>query len=187
MDNVLLALWLFLPAGIANAVPVLGARIPYLKQWKTPMDFGKKYRGKPVFGPNKTWRGLCLGVLAAILTALLQFLAYKLLGPSNDLLRSVERLLYTGDNFLLFSVLIGLGAVLGDAAASFFKRRAGIKPGQSWFPFDQADFILGAIILGALVMRFTFQSYLIIFSVWFLAHLITVYLGYKLGIRKSPI
>jgi CDP-diglyceride synthetase len=39
----------------------------------------------------------------------------------------------------------------GDAVKSFFKRRLGITPGKSWFPFDQLDFVLGAILFVSII------------------------------------
>ena len=61
------AFWFFLPAGIANMSPVLASRISWLKSWDTPLDFGKSFRGKPIFGKNKTWRGIVFGTLSAII------------------------------------------------------------------------------------------------------------------------
>jgi CDP-2,3-bis-(O-geranylgeranyl)-sn-glycerol synthase len=35
----------------------------------------------------------------------------------------------------------------GDAVKSFLKRRAGIRPGRPWIPFDQIDFVVGELVL----------------------------------------
>jgi hypothetical protein len=52
---------------------------------------------------------------------------------------------------LLPGLLMGLGAGIGDAVKSFFKRRIDIEPGESWPVFDQLDFFLGAYVLVSLV------------------------------------
>jgi len=51
---------------------------------------------------------------------------------------------YNEINPLIIGPLLGAGALIGDMIKSFFKRRVGIKPGSSWIPFDQIDWIVGA-------------------------------------------
>ena len=65
LSYVFYAIWIFLPAGAANAAPVWANKIRWLKDWQAPLDFGKTFRGKRLFGQNKTWRGLFFGCLAA--------------------------------------------------------------------------------------------------------------------------
>jgi CDP-2,3-bis-(O-geranylgeranyl)-sn-glycerol synthase len=48
-------------------------------------------------------------------------------------------------------VSISMGALFGDIVESFFKRRIGKERGESWYPFDQLDFVLGALILALLM------------------------------------
>ncbi|HSX05849.1 MAG TPA: CDP-archaeol synthase, partial [Candidatus Saccharimonadales bacterium] len=73
--DILFALWFFLPAALANGVPVLVVKIPGLAKLEAPMDFGLSYRGKRILGAHKTWRGFIAGVLTSILTLWLQQLA----------------------------------------------------------------------------------------------------------------
>ena len=65
MSTYISALLLFLPAGIANAVPVLVKKVPGLSKLKAPIDGGISFRGKRLLGANKTWRGLISGTLVA--------------------------------------------------------------------------------------------------------------------------
>src|SRR4051812_27852644 len=53
----------------------------------------------------------------------------------------------------LLGAWIGLGALSGDLVKSFAKRRRGILPGQAWIPFDQIDWLLGALAFAAPVLR----------------------------------
>ena len=69
------ALLFFLPAGVANATPVLANKIPLLNRWDAPMDFGRSWKGQRVFGDNKRWRGFVTGSLFAGLTGVLLVLA----------------------------------------------------------------------------------------------------------------
>jgi hypothetical protein len=53
----------------------------------------------------------------------------------------------TSAGWLATGLRFGFGAVAGDAAKSFFKRRLAIAPGSPWIPFDQLDFAVGALVL----------------------------------------
>lgn len=65
IEIILFVLWFFAPAGVANVTPILVAKLPGLREWSAPMDFGFTYRGKRVFGKHKTWRGFITGVRSA--------------------------------------------------------------------------------------------------------------------------
>ncbi|HET6399618.1 MAG TPA: CDP-archaeol synthase, partial [Candidatus Thermoplasmatota archaeon] len=66
--SILHALWLFLPAYVANMSPVFSAKL--LPRWNAPMDGGRTSKdGKRVLGPGKTWRGLVGGIVAGAATA----------------------------------------------------------------------------------------------------------------------
>lgn len=177
MNLLLIAFLFFLPAGIANMVPMLAARLPLLKKWNTPLDFGRTYKGKRIFGTNKTCRGLVFGTLAGGLTAVLLqsfILQYGIAAIS-----------------LSFAAgsLMGFGALLGDAVESFIKRQKGIEPGASWFPFDQIDYIIGGLLF---VYPITFTLLLpalvaAILVIYFGLHIAASYVGYLMGLKARPI
>jgi len=129
-------LWFFLPAYIANSVPPLLAKCPLLGRWKTPVDCGKEWNKRRLLGDNKTWRGLIGGVILAGIVFLIQA-KYSSVAPQIPY-ASLP---------LWFGLLLGFGALLGDLVKSFFKRRFTIRPGGSWVPFDQIDYVLGAFAL----------------------------------------
>src|ERR1035438_2296195 len=150
MHNILFSLWFFLPGGIANASPVFVSRISFLKWLYIPLDFGKKFRKRRIFGDNKTW----LGILFAISTAFVVIAFQKYGYDHSQWLRTVSGAVdYSQPIIWWLGPLLGLGALLGDALESFFKRQIGIKPGHSWFPFDQIDYILGGLLLSLLVIK----------------------------------
>lgn len=144
--------------------PVLANRIPVLNRWQTPLDFGKKYRGKRLLGDNKTWRGVLFGTLMAGLAAIL-------LGGSS---------FYIG-------CTLGFGALAGDAVESFFKRRRSIDSGESWFFFDQTDYIFGGLIAVVPFVSLTISEVIAIFISYFGLHIIVAFVGYKLGLKDKPI
>lgn len=172
-----------LPAAIANVAPIFSARIPVLKRWNTPMDFGKEFRGRPLLGSHKTWRGLAVGILAATLVLWLQRSAADT-AWTNALTANVD---YTALPVLILGPLFGLGALGGDAIESFFKRRRGTESGASWMPFDQLDYIIGAVLASLPFVILTLRQYLLIFVIWFIMHIASTYVGWKLGLKDQPI
>lgn len=184
MDIILFALWVFLPAGLANGSPVAASRIPFLRDLKAPMDFGRHYRDRRIFGDNKTWRGLLFGILVAILTVWLQQFLYQNYGWAQSMSGNLD---YSTLPTVWLGFLFGAGALLGDAIESFFKRRSGVASGKSWFPFDQLDYIVGGLLLSSLVIPFSLKQYIVIIIVWFAMHVFSVYVGFLLKLRDEPI
>lgn len=183
IDAIIFALWFFLPAGLANASPVIANRIPIVNRLKTPLDFGKSYRGKPLFGKNKTWRGLLAGILIATVTVVLQ----KWLYANSVWLQSTITLVDYSTVNLWLGPLLGAGALLGDAAESFIKRQLGVESGDPWFPFDQIDYIIGGILTSSLVVLLPGYINVTILLVWFGMHLTWSYVGFLLGLKDKPI
>lgn len=184
MNTVLFALWFFLPAGLANAAPVFAHKIPLINRLTHPLDANKKFGKKPIFGKNKTWRGLLAGVIVATVVLWLQQILYQHSLFIQEISQNVN---YTALPILILGPLFGLGALLGDAIESFIKRQVNVEPGESWFPFDQIDYIVGGLVAVSLIVNLSLQQYVAIFVIWFAMHLISVYVGYLLGVRKDKI
>jgi CDP-2,3-bis-(O-geranylgeranyl)-sn-glycerol synthase len=184
MNDLLFSLWFFAPAGFANMAPIFAARAPYLKGLTYPLDGGKSFRGRPILGPHKTLRGLVAAILVGIAAVNLQRVLYV----NYDFFRSIsDSVNYAVINPLALGALLGAGAIIGDAAKSFFKRRAGVPSGHSWFPFDQVDYIIGGLLFSSLVVQLSAFHYLLICAVWILLHLGVSYLGYLLKLKDAPI
>ncbi|MBW3001669.1 CDP-archaeol synthase [Candidatus Woesearchaeota archaeon] len=175
LDLIVSVFWFLLPAGIANMGPVLFKWLPILK---TPVDFNKKFRKKPVFGKNKTWRGLVCGVLVAIIVVYLQ----KLLYPFMQNYSLVD---YSATSVFLLGFLLGFGALLGDLVESFAKRQRNTAPGKSLPPWDQLDWIIGALVLGSLLVPLSVSEIAIALVLFGLLHPLMNILGYALRIKKN--
>ena len=176
MNEVVMAFWFFLAAGIANMSPVLAKRIPLLRRWKTPIDLGGTWRGRRLLGDNKTWRGLLFGTLMGAVTYVLVFRFHGIaFGPENLLMAAIV------------GGLLGFGALAGDAIESFFKRQLDIRPGRPWFPFDQIDYIIGGLVAIYPLLQPSLSFMGIILALYFGLHLIASYVGYLLGLKDSPI
>ena len=170
--SVLGALWLFLPAYVANMSPVFVAKL--LPRWSHPIDGGRVAKdGQRVLGAGKTWRGLAGGALGGGLTAL----ALAAIAPHWGLVSAWDfgahgyvpgTALADTDlsgtpkcaaaaacgaevraawwQVFLFGAALGFMALVGDAVKSYFKRRRKIARGGSWFPFDQLDFVVFGLL-----------------------------------------
>ncbi|HYM38586.1 MAG TPA: CDP-2,3-bis-(O-geranylgeranyl)-sn-glycerol synthase [Thermoplasmata archaeon] len=141
------ALWFFLPAFLANPAAVL---------WGggTPMDFGKTLGdGERVLGDGKTWRGLVGGTLSGALLGLLLYLPFGLLAPASTWSFGLPQtdLATAAVTACLASATLALGALLGDVAAAFLKRRMHKPRGAKAPGLDQYDFVLGALLASLLV------------------------------------
>ncbi len=182
--EIFLALWFFVPAGVANVTPVFAAHIPWLKDRNLPVDFGKKYRGKRIFGSHKTWRGLIVGVIFA--TLVLQLQVY-LVGNSEFLQEATKQIGYLSLPVFVLGPLFGLGALMGDSIESFFKRQRDIKEGDGWFPFDQTDYIIGGAIATMPFVQLSLVQYGLMIFLWLVIHIISTVIGYALGLKDRPI
>ena len=184
VQDILFAIWFMLPAALANAAPVFAAAMPALKKYDAPIDGGKTFRGQPLFGPHKTWRGIISGAVVATLVLWIQ----QVLAANYDWVDFVSGDVdYSSLPLLIVGPLFGIGALGADAIKSFFKRRRGIKSGGSWIPFDQIDYIVGSVFVSLFFVTLSLTQYIWIFIIWFVMHIVVSFIGYKLGLKKSPI
>ncbi len=172
-----------MPAGIANAMPVAAARIPALEPYDHPMDFNKKFRGQRLFGSHKTWRGFIFAFITTIPLVGLQVYLYN----HSDFFRDISYFDYNTVNPVWLSFIFTFGALGGDAVRSFFKRQSGVKPGETWFPFDQIDYVIGGLLASTLVVRLELHQYLLIGIVYFVLHPVVTATFYLLKVREKPI
>lgn len=183
LNEILFALWFFIPAGLANMIPVPVAKIPGLKKYNAPLDFGAELNGKRVFGANKTWRGLIAGLIIATIALWVQQQIVAHFGWFSNI--------DAADNYLTLPVLVlgplmAIGALGGDAIKSFFKRQRGHAPGSVWLPYDLIDHIVGAAIIALPFVQFSGVTYIIVITIWSVANLAISYGGYLMHIKERP-
>lgn len=103
----------------------------------TPIDLGRNFSdGRRIFGDGKTIRGFCIGVGVGILVGVLQIWIRDFSGI--DSLPGLT---------IPVVILLASGALIGDLAKSFFKRRIGKDRGEKWPVADQYDLVAGAFLL----------------------------------------
>jgi CDP-2,3-bis-(O-geranylgeranyl)-sn-glycerol synthase len=170
-------IWFFLPAIMSNMSPIIFRKIPLLNY---PVDFNIQFKGKPLFGKNKTYRGFFFGIIIAILTIFIQKTLYPY--PNNFSLIN-----YNEINIYLLGFLLGFGALFGDILESFFKRRFNIKSGKPWIPFDQIDWIIGAILLSSLYLNLSLRINILSIIFLGLFHPLVNIISYELKLRDDKI
>jgi len=174
-EIILSSLYFILPAYIANAAPVLVKRINFLNY---SIDFNKKISGLPILGKNKTWRGLIFGILSSIIVIFIQYILYDV-----NTFFEISLIDYKSVNFVLLGFLFGFGALFGDMVESLIKRRLNIKSGGPFFPFDQLDFIVGALLFVGFVFFPPITTIVVLFIFTPLIHLLTNIIAYKLKMK----
>ncbi len=187
VKEIAIAFMLFLPAGISNIAPIPASRFDICRKLNIPIDFNKKFRGKRLFGEHKTIRGFLVGVL---LSSTLSTLVYTLLDfhiPLRGSLVSSRIGTHTTALDLLYAGAVGYGALFGDAVESFFKRQIGIKPGGRWIPFDQLDYVLGALVFITIMTNISWINFAIILILGTTVHPVFTYLGWRLKMKNDPI
>ncbi len=149
-----------LPAYVANGTPVIfgGGK---------PVDLGKQFRGKRIFGDHKTLRGTFSCLAAGIIMA------------------SMESAFIP--KLLLVGVLLTAGTAIGDLLGSFIKRQMGMKEGHNLAFFDQYFFLLVALAV-ALPAGYVPEWYGIIFILLLtgILHRLTNILAHKVKIKSVP-
>jgi CDP-2,3-bis-(O-geranylgeranyl)-sn-glycerol synthase len=161
---------LMLPCYVANAAPVLvggGARL----------DLGIKLGdGMDLFGKTKSIRGFIGGIAAGVIAAGILAILWPTLLFGNR-----ETLFLTG-------VMLAVGALVGDAAGSFIKRRLKMAPGKHFNILDQMDFIVGGLVFAYPFASeiYTVPNILFIVIVSYVLHVGANVSANRLGLKKVP-
>jgi CDP-2,3-bis-(O-geranylgeranyl)-sn-glycerol synthase len=159
-EIIIQALWLVLPAYVANASALLfGGGMS--------IDFGKKWKdGRRILGDGKTWRGLFIGAFIGM-TAGFGFSVVAKYAVIIDFPIKIND--FTGFPMMIPIIAsLCFGALIGDILESFFKRRVGKKRGENWIIFDQLDFILG-VLLFSFIMSSLLHVFNLTLENWFLS------------------
>jgi CDP-2,3-bis-(O-geranylgeranyl)-sn-glycerol synthase len=148
------------PAYAANGAPVLfgGGK---------PLDLGKMFLGKRIFGNHKTIKGTASSIAAGLIVGIIEypFLHYM----------------------LAVAVLLTIGANIGDLFGSFIKRRMSVKSGASIPILDQYGFFVFALLF-ALPLGHLPDAYGLVFLVLLTGflHVLTNRGAHKLKLKDVP-
>ena len=137
----------FILAGVAQT---LWLRSPRSRRFSQPLDRSRTWRGRRIFGDNKTWKGFVVMIPAVGLSFLAMRCIFALRESWLEQLWPFGLVIY-----LLLGCSAGLGYALGELPNSFVKRQLDIPPGHiartrlgKWLNFfiDQTDSVIGALL-----------------------------------------
>lgn len=171
---ILQVIYFLLPGYFANMAAVASSLIP----WKTPIFPTRlKFRGKPILGENKTWRGAIFGIIIGFGVFLIQKYLFD-----NAIYSEIA---YFDYNSYWLGFLLSFGAIFGDLFESFIKRQVGIKPGMPFIPWDQLDHVVFALLFAGIIVNYNFEFVVWAIIITFVGHILTNFLGYALKLRKT--
>jgi hypothetical protein len=141
--------WMVAPVLIAGFGQVLVLKTGLLPGLAIPLDRGVHWRGKPLLGPRKTWRGVIIMTTLSGLVATAQARAAR----HSRRLGAFSPFDYDRINAGLLGVALGLGYCLAELPNSFVKRRLDIAPAGranrfAWLQYlvDQSDSVAGCLV-----------------------------------------
>lgn len=171
-------------AGVVHGVVIKNDLFPRLAR---PLDGGRILHGRPLFGANKTWRGL---VVMTLVTTLVVYAQRAL--ASHGTFQSVGALDYRATSALGLGIALALGYSLAELPNSFVKRRLGIVPGALspsraivQYLVDQADSAIGVVLALLLFVRDP-DLLALVFVCGLAVHVVVDRLFYALGVKKGP-
>ena len=173
-DMIIYSIIFILPAYAANSAPVLlGGTFP--------IDFGiSAWDKRRFFGKGKTWLGLLGGMCAGMLVSVLE--AYFLPGTAFDIFGAKPQM------YLAVGALLSAGALFGDLAGSFIKRRMAIPSGAPSF-LDQLTFLVFALLfvypLGLKII-FSPACLIFLFVFTYLLHRGANGFAHLVGLKRVP-
>ena len=186
MTLALQLLWLALPivaAGIVHLVVLKLDLLPALR--RLPIDGGLTFRGRRLFGDNKTWRGAVVTISTTTAAAWLLAHLHGCCWPLPTLVPFAE------DHPLLWGLLLGTGYIVGELPNSFAKRQLGIFPGAAgqgtagrvFWVVDQLDSLAGMLLFVAPVWQPSLGLLALIVAIMLVAHPVSAWIMVQFGLK----
>jgi CDP-diglyceride synthetase len=179
-------LWLAVPvtaAGLVHLAVLNFDLLPRLR--RSPMDFGLTFRGRRVFGDNKTWRGAFVTIGTTTLSA------WVLAGVSTCCWHLPELTPFASAHPLAWGLMLGTGYIVGELPNSFAKRQLGIAPGASgqgpegrvFWVVDQIDSLIGILIAISPVWQPSLALLVAIVAIMLVAHPVSAWIMMQFGLK----
>jgi hypothetical protein len=189
MKEFLALAYLFFPLLVGLALHGFCIKYDTLAFLCRPIDRGRSFRGKRIFGENKTYRGVVIvGLGTAVGFGLQSLLLHRIAS-----IRGIELFDYAFFKSVALGLAVGVAAMLSELPNSFIKRRFQIAPGsvaKGWqrvifYVYDQIDFLLGAWLVLAILVPVTIGRVLFSAGLLLVAHQLMSSVGHALGMRKT--
>ena len=195
--------WLALPVIFSGVFHMFVVKQRWLPRLARPIDRGACFRGRRIFGDNKTWRGVVVMIGAGAIAGAVQgFFGGSALsdvsalgavwlvdtGPPGDAVPLGYALQYGAAH-----ALFGLGYALGELPNSFLKRQIDIAPGKAgagllgafFLLLDQADSVAACLLVGWMVFPLSGALVLMSIASMTVLHLLLNAALHRGGVRKN--
>jgi CDP-archaeol synthase len=178
----------FIVAGLAHSAWL---RMPASRRLLLPLDGGAHFRGKRVFGENKTVRGFVVMVPAATVS----FAALRAIVSRVSPSVAAELWRLDARGYAVLGAIAGLGFMLGELPNSFVKRQLDVAPGMAppsrvgvamTFVVDRVDSIVGMLIAISLTVPTSWATWAYVLLIGPGIHLAFSVLLYRIGVKARP-
>ena len=186
------ALFLIFVMSIAGVAHACWLRSPLSQRFASPIDFGVTFWRHPLFGKNKTWRGLM--VMPPACAAVFYVAAITRHHLPAWLSRGMWDL--SPANYAQLGLVCGLAFMLAELPNSFFKRQIDVAPGMAprrpllaalCFVIDRLDSVVGVLLALTLLVPMSLQTWLWVLVLGPGVHwLFSVWL-YRLKVKARPL
>lgn len=188
-DPVRCSLFLILAFSLAGVAQTWWFKSPRSARFAIPLDRGRTFRGRPLFGANKTWKGFVVMVPATALAFLVLGTSARALPIGNGLWP------LSPAGYALLGAVASIGFMAGELPNSFIKRQLAIapggaprSPGAQWLAFaaDRLDSILGMLLVLSLAVPVMWQVWVLVLCLGPAIHWLFNVALFFLGVKERP-
>lgn len=190
VDPLACAIFLILAFVIAGTAQTAWFRSRFSQRFNLPLDLGMTYRGRRIFGENKTLRGFMVMLPAA---AVAFFLLGLIVSQHSGLAARIWQM--SPSAFALLGLWAGLGFMVGELPNSFLKRQLDIPPGGAprqlhakvvFFALDRFDSIVGMLLAVGIAVPIRWQTWLYLAVIGPVIHWFFSVILYWCGVKERP-
>jgi hypothetical protein len=183
------ALFVILAFMLAGVLHSLWLRNHLSQALAIPIDGGHMFRGRRIFGENKTLRGFVVMIPAAALA--FAFVAVLISLPHGVPPATLWQL--TTAEYAALGAWAGFGFMAGELPNSFFKRQLGILPGQApasgftraiCLTIDRIDSIIGALVALSVAVHTPWLTWLWVLVLGPSIHLLFSWWLFRMGVKR---
>ena len=188
LDPVACAWFLLAAFVIAGTAQTAWFTSPSSRRFAQPLDAGLTYRGRRLFGDNKTLRGFVVMVPAAAA-------GFALLAMLADDPAALGLWPLSVPGYALAGALAGFGFMAGELPNSFVKRQLDIMPGDAprralasacQFAVDRLDSGIGMLLALSLLVAVPWGTVAVVLVVGPFIHWMFSVVMFRLGLKPRP-
>jgi hypothetical protein len=181
-DPLACGLFLLVAFTLAGAAQTAWFASPASRRFTHPLDGGRRFRGRRIFGANKTVRGIVVMIPACALA----FAALGSVAPSLGVwpLSALD--------YAALGALAGAGFMAGELPNSFLKRQLDIDPGAApprlaaaalHFLADRLDSGIGMLLVVSLLVPTSWATWAVVLGVGPVIHWSFSVAMFRLGLK----